>query len=92
MPTTQDVLNNPADLISALYLKYHDNLERYARRIGYTKEETEDLVQDTFAVVVQKQDKLLESKSRQAWACTSSLGKRLHKERFVKLPNLILSK
>ncbi len=58
---------NAADLISALYLKYHDNLEKYARRIGYTKEEAEDLVQDTFAVVVQKWDKLLESEKRQSW-------------------------
>ena len=58
---------NATDLISALYLKYHDNLEKYARRIGYTKEEAEDLVQDTFAVVVQKWETLLESESRQAW-------------------------
>lgn len=56
-----------AELISQLYLEFHDKLEKYAQRIGYTKEEAEDLVQDTFSVVVQKWDKLLDSESRQSW-------------------------
>ena len=56
-----------ADLISELYLECHDSLEKYAQRIGYTKEEAEDLVQDTFAVVVQKWETLLASESRQSW-------------------------
>ena len=58
---------NAADLIKELFLEYHDGLEKYAQRIGYSKEEAEDLVQDTFAVVVQKWDKLLESENRRSW-------------------------
>ena len=56
-----------ADLISALYLEYHDNLAKYAQRIGYTKEDAEDLVQETFAVVVKKYETLLASVNRQSW-------------------------
>jgi len=58
---------NAVDLISALYLEYHDGLEKYAQRIGFSKEDAEELVQDTFAVVVQKWDIFMASESRLSW-------------------------
>ena len=58
---------NAADTISELFLECHDGLVRYAQRIGYSQEEAEDLVQDTFAVVVQKYDVFLASDNRQSW-------------------------
>ena len=56
-----------AELISELYLQCHDGLAKYAQRIGYTKEEAEDLVQDTFEVVVRKYETLLASNNRRSW-------------------------
>ena len=59
--------HDAADIISELYLECHDSLAKYAQRIGYTKEEAEDLVQDTFEVVVKKYDVLLASDNRRSW-------------------------
>lgn len=56
-----------ADMISELYLECHDSLAKFAQRIGYTKEEAEDLVQDTFEVVVKKYVVLLASDNRRSW-------------------------
>lgn len=59
--------HHAAEIISELYLECHDSLAKYAQRIGYSKEEAEDLVQDTFVVVVKKYETLLASDNRRSW-------------------------
>ena len=56
-----------ADIISEHIRKYHDALETLAQKIGYSKEDAEDLVQDTYAVVVQKSDQFIASTNRESW-------------------------
>ena len=56
-----------AELISDLFLEVHDGLAKSAQRFGYSKEEAEDLIQDTFAVVVKKYETLLASDNRESW-------------------------
>ncbi len=59
--------HHAAEIISELYLECHDSLAKYAQRIGFSKEEAEDLVQDTFEVVVKKYETLLASDNRRSW-------------------------
>ena len=63
----QDETKYTDELISSLYAEHYQDLLRLARRLGYNRDLAEDLVQETFEIVLRSPEKLIASDSKKAW-------------------------
>ena len=55
------------ELLSSLFLKHYDYLRDLARYFGCSRDLAEDMVQETFEIVLRQPDKLLNSENKLAW-------------------------
>lgn len=55
------------ELLSSLYLQHYDYLRDLARYFGCSRDLAEDMVQETFEIVLRQPDKLLNSENKLAW-------------------------
>ena len=55
------------ELLSSLYLQHYDYLRDFACYLGYNRILAEDLVQETFEIVLENPEKLLASNNKLAW-------------------------
>ncbi len=53
--------------IAEAYIKYHDYLVAYAEQRGFSQDIAEDLVQETFLIILQNPDRFLSSSGKTAW-------------------------
>ena len=63
----QDDLHRNRELISELYLKNYDYLVDLARYLGQSRDVAEDLVQETFEIVLKQQEQLQTINNKRAW-------------------------
>lgn len=55
------------ELLGSLYLQHYDYLHDFARYMGCNRVLAEDLVQETFEIVLENPEKLLASNNKLAW-------------------------
>ncbi len=55
------------ELLSSLYLQHYDYLRDFTRYLGCSRDLAEDLVQETFEIVLREPEKLLGSDNKLAW-------------------------
>ena len=56
-----------SNAISESYIKYHDYLVAYAQQRGFSQDTAEDLVHETFLVILQKPERYMASSGKTAW-------------------------